>query len=45
MIYWPNIWTFQCWKEKSSKGWGVEQEREGFEQKVSYSVSGDLQIT
>ena len=32
-------------KGKSSKGWGAEQEREGLEGKVSYSVSGDLQIT
>ena len=32
-------------KKKSSKGWGAEQEREGLEGKVSYSVSSDLQIT
>ena len=29
----------------SSKGGGAEEEREGIEGKVSYSVSGDLQIT
>ena len=45
MIYWPNIWKFQCWKEKGSKGGGVEQEREGVEGKVSHSVNDDLQIT
>ena len=32
-------------KEKSSKGGGAEEEREGLEGKVSYSVSGDRQIT
>ena len=36
---------FQSWKEKSCKGGGVAEEREGVERKVSYSVSGDLQIT
>ena len=45
MFYWPNIWKLQIWKEKSCKGEGVEEEREGIEGKVSYSVSGDLQIT
>ena len=45
MFYWPNIRKFQSWKEKSSKGRGVEEEREGLEGKVSYSVSSDLEIT
>ena len=45
MIYWPNIQKFQSLKEKSCKGGGVEEEREGLEGKVSYSVSSDLQIT
>ena len=36
---------FQSWKEKSNEGGGAEEEREGVEGKVSYSVSGDLQIT
>ena len=45
MFYWPNIQKFQSWKEKSSKGEGTEEEREGVEGKVSYSVSNDLQIT
>ena len=33
------------WKEKSGEGRGVEEEGEAVEGKVSYSVSGDLQIT
>ena len=45
MFYWPNIRKFQSWKEKSGKGRGAEEEREGIEGKVSYSVSSDLQIT
>ena len=45
MFYWPNIRKFQSRKEKHCKGRGVEEEREGIEGKVSYSVSGDLQIT
>ena len=45
MFYWPNIRKFQSWKEKSGKGGSSEEEREGVEGKVSYSVSGDLQIT
>ena len=45
MFYWPNIRKFQSWKEKGSKGGGAEEEREGLEGKVSYSVSNDLQIT
>ena len=36
---------FQSWKEKSCEGGGVAEEREGVEGKISYSVSGDLQIT
>ena len=32
-------------KGKSSEGGGVEEETEGVEGKVSYSVSSDLQIT
>ena len=32
-------------KEKADKGGGAEEEREGVEGKVSYSVSGDWQIT
>ena len=32
-------------KGKSCKGGGVVEGREGVEGKVSYSVSGDLQIT
>ena len=45
MFYWPNIWKFQSWKEKSGKGRDAEGEREGIEGKVSYSVSSDLHIT
>ena len=45
MLYWPNIWTFQCWKEKADKGGSAEEEGEGVEGEVSYSVNGDLQIT
>ena len=44
MIYWPNIRKFQCWKEEESEG-GGEKEAGVVEGKVSYSVSGDLQIT
>ena len=33
---------FQSWKEKSGQGRGAEEEREGVEGKVSYSVCGDL---
>ena len=36
---------FQSWKGKTCEGEGVAEEREGVEGKVSYSVSGDLQIT
>ena len=45
MFYWPNIQKFQCWKEKSGEAGGAKEEREGVEGKVSYLVSGDLQIT
>ena len=45
MFYWPNIQNFRVEKEKSCEGGGVAEEREGVEGKVSYSVSGDLQIT
>ena len=37
--------NFQSWKEKSSQGRGVEEEREVVEGKVSYSVSVDMEIT
>ena len=45
MFYWPNIQKFQSWKEKNCEGGDAAEEREGVEGKVSYSVSGDLQIT
>ena len=45
MFYWPNIQKFQCWKEKRGKTGGVKEEGEEVEGEVSYSVSGDLQIT
>ena len=45
MIYWPNMWKFQCWKEEESEGGGEKEEGGEVEGKVSYSVSGDLQIT
>ena len=45
MIYWPNIWKFQCWKEEESEGGGEKEEGGEVEEKVSYSVSSDLQIT
>ena len=45
MFYWPNIRKFQSWKEKTCKGGGAKEEREGIEGKGSYSVSDDLQIT
>ena len=35
----------QSWKEKICKGRGMEEGREGIEGKVSYSVSGNMQIT
>ena len=45
MFYWPNIQKFQYWKEKINESRSVEEEGEGVEGQVSYSVSGDLQIT
>ena len=45
MIYWPNIPKFQCWKEEKSEGGGEKGEGGEVEGKVSYSVSGDLEIT
>ena len=45
MFYWPNIRKFQCWKEESGEGGDKKEEAEAVEGKVSYSVSGDLQIT
>ena len=45
MFYWPNILKFQCWEEESSEGGGEKEEGEEVQGKVSYSVSGDLQIT
>ena len=45
MFYWPNIRKFQCWKEESSEGGGEKEEGGEVKGKVSYSVSGDLQIT
>ena len=45
MFYWPIIWKFQCWKEESGQGGGEKEEGGAVEGKVSYAVSGDLQIT
>ena len=45
MFYWPDIWKFQCWKEKADEGGSVEEEGEEVEGEVSYSVSSDLQFT
>ena len=45
MIYWPNIRKFQCWKEEKSQGGRAKEEGGAVEGKVSYLVSGDLQIT
>ena len=44
-FYWPNIRKFQCWKEEGSQSRGEKEEGGEVEEKVSYSVSGDLQIT
>ena len=44
MFYWPNIRKFQCWKEEGGQSRGEKEEGE-VEGKVTYSVSGDLQIT
>ena len=45
MFYWSSIWKFQCWKEEKSEGGGEKEEEGEVKGKVSYSVSGDLQIT
>ena len=45
MFYLPDIQKFQCWKEKADKGGSVEEEGEEVEGEVSYSVSGNLQVT
>ena len=45
MFYWPNIQKFQSWQEKADEGGSVEEEGEEVEGEVSYSVSGDLQVT
>ena len=45
MFYWPDIQKFQFWKEKADEGRSVEEEGEEVEGEVSYSVSGDLQVT
>ena len=45
MFYWPNIQKFQCWKEKRDEGGGAKEEGEEVEGEISYSVSGNLQIT
>ena len=45
MFYRPNVQKFQCWKEKADESGSAEEEGEGVEGQVSYSVSGDLQIT
>ena len=45
MFYWPNIPKFQCWEKESSEGGDQKEEGGVVDGKVSYSVSGDLQIT
>ena len=45
MICWPNIRKLQCWKEEEREGGGEKVEGGEVEGQVSYSVSGDLQIT
>ena len=45
MFYWPNIQKFQCWKEKWGEAGSAKEEQEEVEGEVSYSISGDLQIT
>ena len=47
MFYWPNIQKFQSWQEKADEGGSGEEEGEEVEGEgeVSYSVSGDLQVT
>ena len=41
----PIFRTFRVERKRAVKVGGVEEEREGLEGKVSYSASGDLQIT
>ena len=45
MFYWPNIWKFQCWKEKRMEVGSAKEEGGEFEGEVGYLVSGDLQVT
>ena len=45
MFYWPYFQKFQCWKEKADEGRSAEEEGGEVEGEVSYSVSGDLQVT
>ena len=45
MFYWPNIRKFQCCEEESHEGGDQKEKGRAVEGKVSYSVSGDLQIT
>ena len=45
MFYWPNIRKFQCPKEERNKAGGAKEDRGEAKTEVSYSVSGDLQIT
>ena len=45
MFYLPDIQKFQSWKEKEDKDGSAEEEGEEVEGEVSYSVSGDLQVT
>ena len=41
----PIFGNFQCWKEEKSEGGDEKEEGGEAAGKVSYSVSGDLQIT
>ena len=41
----PIFGNFRVEKKRVVKAGGAEEEREGIEGKVSYSVSSDLQIT
>ena len=41
----PIFGNFRVERKRAVKAGGLEEEREGIEGKVSYSVSGDLQIT
>ena len=45
MFYRPNIWKFQCRKEERNKVGGAKEDIGEAKTEVSYSVSGDLQIT